>query len=431
MAGIIDNFMKNSPIKYKLKNGLKVVLVPEKAARSVSVVVGVKTGSKNENKKNNGISHFLEHMFFKGTKKRPTAEAISKVIDSVGGEHNAFTNKEMTGYWVKVDSRHMALGVDIIADILLNSKFVTSAIEREKGVVVEEINMYEDMPIYQVGNLFEKLLYKNQPAGRSIIGTKKSVLSLKRSDLMAYIKQGYSAENIILCIAGNFQLNKCQELVRRNFNKVRAGEASKKPEVIEKQNAPEVSVQFKDTDQAHLWLGVRTCNYRHKDSEATHMLATILGGYASSRIFSSLREKAGLAYYVSTFTRLNPDTGYLATRAGVPTNKVKEAIKIILRDYKKARSDITAAELKRARENFFGRTLLGLESSDNLADHYLEQEILEGKSLSPKQIFKKYEKVSVADVKRVAREVFVDAKLNLTVIGPYKDQGVFKKYFRV
>lgn len=411
--------------KFELDNGLRVILVPQSGARSVAVTVGVCTGAKKEDKDNNGISHFLEHMFFKGTKKRPTPESITKLIDGVGGDQNAYTSKEITNYWVKLDKQHLELALDLVADMLLNSKFATGAMNREKGVIVEEINMYLDTPIYHISDLFEKLLYGNQPAGRSVLGTKENILNMKRRDFLSYIKKNYYASNMVVCLAGNFSVLKAKKLVHKYFNKVRSGQSKKSEPVKENQKSPKVLTQYKKTDQSHLWLGVRAYNLLHKDKAAVNLLATILGGYMSSRIHSSLREKAGLAYYLHTFYESNPDTGYLATRTGVPNGKIKEAIKIILNEYKRIGQDITAGELKRAKNYLRGKTLLSLESSDNLAEFYLGQELLVNKVMTPSQRFREYKKVTIGDIKRVAKDIFKDEGLNLTVIGPFKDKKSF------
>ena len=419
--------MKNKYIKYRLKSGLRVILIPQANARSVTTLVGVGTGSKNEKKENNGVSHFLEHMFFKGTKKRPTPKDIAKVIDSVGGEQNAFTSKEMTGFWVKVQKEHLRLGLDVISDMLLNSKFSASALNRERGVIIEEINLYQDTPIYYISDIFEELLYGKQPAGRLIIGTKENILKVQRSDFLAYFRKHYLANNTVICIAGGFNLPEARKMIPRFFFSFRSGNEEERFKVHEKQKQPEVLAHYKKTDQTHLCLGVRSCNIFNKNRYAVKLLATILGGNMSSRLFMSLREKAGLCYYVRTTTDVNPDTGYLVTQAGVPNSKALEAVSIILKEYRLIRKNITRAELKQAKNYLFGKMLLSLESSDDLASYYISQELLENNIMTPEEQFKLFDKVSLPDIKRVAREIFVNEKLNLALIGPFKGKDSFLK----
>jgi predicted Zn-dependent peptidase len=417
--------MNQKIIKYQLPNGLRVILVPQKSASSVTVLVGIGTGSKNESEENSGISHFLEHMFFKGTKKRPSPKDIARVIDSVGGEQNAFTSKEMTGFWVKVDKKHLKLGLDLMADMLFNSKFLSTALTREKGVIIEEINLYQDTPIYYIHDLFEKLLYGNQPAGRLIIGSKENISKMQRSDFLSYLHQYYLASNTVVAIAGNFQQVAARELVKRFFTQAKTGKLPSRLIVQEKQKKPEILLHYKKTDQTHLCLGVRAGNIFDKNKYAVKILATILGGNMSSRLFLHLREKAGLAYYVKTSAEINPDTGYLVTQAGVPNNQVIRAVSIIVGEYKKIKSQLTQTDLKRAKDYLSGTMLLALESSDELAGYYLGQELLENKTLAPEEVSRLINRVTLSDLVKVAREIFVNQKLNLALIGPFRDKKAF------
>ena len=414
----------------KLKNNLQVVTVPMRGTKTITVLVIVGTGSKYENKKNNGISHFLEHMFFKGTRKRPSTLAISEELDSVGGEYNAFTAKEYTGYWVKVDSSKIELALDIVSDMLLNSKMDTGEIEREKGVIIEEIKMYHDNPMMYIEDVFESCLYGDTPAGREIIGSKKNILAFKRNDFIDYISTQYSAGNTTVCLAGRLQ-NK-DSLINKYFSKLKYTDIKDKIKTRELQTIPNIKLHYKKTDQATLSLGLRTFPINHKDEFILRILSIILGGSMSSRMFTEVRERRGLAYYVRTQSEFYTDTGYITTQAGVPVNKVEEAIKTILNEYKKiTKTLVSDKELKRAKDLVKGRSVIQLESSDNMASWYARQAVIRGKIITPEELIKRINKVTPGSIRQVAKDVFQNKGLNLAVIGPFKDGKKFSKIVKL
>jgi len=337
--------------KTTLKNGLRIITVPMKNTRAVSVLALVGTGSKYEKKGVNGISHFLEHMFFKGTKKRPTALKVAETLDQVGGNYNAFTGKELTGYWAKVDSKHLDIALDWVSDIFLNSKFEQKEINKEKGVIIEEFNMYLDTPMAYIDDLWEKLLYGNQPAGWLTIGTKKNIRNFKRKDFLNYFRDHYSTRNSVICVAGDIERKKIEEKIKKYFKKTRTVIPKTKLKVIEKQKEPKILIHYKKTDQAHIYLGVRAYNMFDHRRFAQAIMATILGGFMSSRLFTSIREKRGLAYYVRTLSESTTDTGCLVTKAGIDNRKIKEAIKLILKEYEKLKeTKISETELLKAKD---------------------------------------------------------------------------------
>ena len=419
--------------KIILPNGLRLILAPMKESPSAAVLVLVGTGSKYETKEINGLSHFLEHMFFKGTKKRPNTLAISEALDRVGGQYNAFTSQEMTGYWAKVAADKWEIALDWVSDILLNSKFDTAEIEKEKGVIIEEINMYYDMPMRYVGNLWEQLLYGDQPAGWDILGTKEVVAKLNRAQFVDYLKTQYRTENTIICLSGKLpNIKIIEKKIGQYFGKINKGASNKKLAVIEKQNKPQAIVHFKKTDQTHLCLGVRAYDLNHPDRFALSVMSAILGGMMSSRLFISVREKKGLAYYVRTSAEKYTDSGYLVTQAGVTNDKVGEAIEAILVEYRKIRDQkVSPAEIQKAKDYLIGNTLLGLETADELASWLGTQEILQGKILNLKQVFDKIKAVSAIDLQRVAQDIFQPAKLNLALIGPFEEKERFEKLLRI
>lgn len=403
-----------------------------RGTKTATVLVMVGTGSKYENKNNNGISHFLEHMFFKGTKKRPNTHAITSELDKVGGEYNAFTGKEYTGYWVKVESGQIELAMDVVSDMLLNSKFSQAEINREKGVIVEEFNMYRDNPMMYIEDLFEQCLYGDTPAGWDTIGTKKNIENFQRQNFVDYLKSQYGSDNTIVCLAGDINESDTA-LVSKYFSSFKPAKSSDKLPVQENQILAKSLLHFKKTDQAHLSLGVRAYPYAHPDEMALKIISILLGGSMSSRLFIRLRERHGLAYYVRTGYETYTDSGYLSTQAGVPTNKLDEAIKIILVEYKRlAKEGLTAAELGKVKQCLIGRSALQFELSDNMANWYARQATMlkiTGKErgiLTPEHYFKEINRVTADDIKRVARDIFVEHKLNLAVIGNFKDKKRFE-----
>jgi predicted Zn-dependent peptidase len=411
----------------RLKNGLRYITIPISGTNTATILVMVGTGSKYENKYNNGISHFLEHMFFKGTKKRPNTLAISGELDSIGAEFNAFTSKEYTGYWVKADKEKIELAMDIVSDIFLNSKLDKKEIEKEKGVIIEEINMYQDNPIMYIEDLFEECLYGDSPAGWDTLGTKRNVLKLQRKDLINYLSSQYGSQNTIICLAGN--LGRSASLIEKYFFKLKKSDPRSgsrtcfqdKQHVVEKQSKPQIKIHYKKTDQAHLSLGVRTFPINHKDEYIVKILSILLGGSMSSRLFLELREKRGLAYYVRTQAEFYTDSGYLTTQAGVPVDKLPKAIKVILNEYSKLKKELVKEkELRRIKDLFKGRLTIQLEASDLVASWYARQTILRGQALTPDEFINKVFKVKPKDIQRVAKEIFVNKGLNLAVIGPYK-----------
>ena len=410
--------------KTTLKNGLRIISVPQESSQSVTCLVLVGTGSKYETKEISGISHLLEHLLFKGTKKRPTYLEIAEPLDQVGGAYNAFTGEDYTGYFAKVDIAHFDLALDVISDIYLNSKLDQKDIDKEKNVVIEEINMYNDHPMSHVQSLWTKLLYGDQPAGWDIAGTKESVLGIKKENLEEYMKNQYNSRNTIICIAGGLQdNNKIVGKVKKYFSGIKAKETFKKERVVERQSQPEILLEQRKTDQTHFCLGVRGYSLFDSKRWAMELLGLVLGGMMSSRLFSAVREKMGLCYYIKTEASLDPETGYLVTQAGVDNTKIEKAVEAVLKEYKKlAKTKISPKELKKVKEHIKGKMTLSFESSDVLASFYGMQELLENKILTPKEIYDKINKVSVSDISRVGKDIFKPEKLNLSLIGPVESQ---------
>ena len=418
--------------KTTLKNGLRIITVPQKNTQSLTVLVLVGTGSKYEKKEISGISHFLEHMYFKGTKKRPSTIAITETLDKVGGIYNAFTAEEYTGYFAKVAASHFDLSLDWVSDIFLNSTLPEKEVEKEKGVIVEEINMIYDNPISYVQTLWPKLLYGDQPAGWDIAGTKGSVSNINRELLVNYMKSQYVASNTIISVAGKIEENSVIKKIKKCFSKIKTTKPKKKAKILEEQEKPEALLRFRQTDQTHLCLGVRAFNLFHPKRYVQELLAVILGGMMSSRLFEEIRSKLGIAYYINTNSETNPDTGFLFTQAGLDNKNVEKGILTILKEYKKiSQKMVSFSELKKAKDYLKGKTTLLLESSDAQASFYAGQELLEKKILTPKEIFAKINKVTQDDILEVAKEIFKPEKLNLALIGPFKDKERFQRLLKI
>jgi len=414
--------------KITLKNGLRIILAPQKNSQAVTVLVLTGAGSKYEKKDISGISHFLEHMFFKGTKKRASPLEVAQTMDEVGGMYNAFTSQEYTGYFAKVASAQFDLALDWVSDIFLNSTLPEKEIKKEKGVIIEEINMHYDNPMSYIQTLWIRLLYGDQPAGWDIAGTKEVVSKMTRRRLLNYRKRQYVAENTVVAVAGNFKEESAEKALRRHFSKLETGRPMKKPKVVEKQRSPNALVHFRRTDQSHLCLGVRAFNLFHPKRYAQEVSAVILGGMMSSRLFQKIRTELGIAYYVNAVSESDPDTGTLFVQAGLDNRNLEKGILAILDEYKRISQErVPSRELKRAKEYIKGKTSLSLESSDAKASFYAAQELLQNRVLTPKEIFKKIDMITQEDILELASEIFKPEKLNLAIIGPFRDKERFQK----
>jgi len=422
----------NNYKKTTLKNGLRIITVPAKNTKTAAVIVLVGAGSKYETKNINGLSHFLEHMFFKGTKKRFSTMKIIEPLDQIGGHYNAFTSQEYTGYWAKVDASHLDLALDWVSDIYINSLFEQKEIDRERGTILQELNMYLDAPMRYVSDLWTNLLYGDQPAGWHIIGTEKIIKGVKRNDFINYLKNHYSAKNTVIAVAGNIDEKETINKVKKYFQKINKNKVKNKLPVKEKQTKPESLIYYKDTDQTHLILGVRAYDMFHPDKYALSILGDILGGYMSSRLFMSVRERQGLAYYIKAGADMDTDVGYLAASSGVDNQKVDKAIKTILEEFKKiTEKKVGGKELKKAKDHIKGSALIGMEASDAQASFFASQELLTNEILTLEEKFSKIDKVTINDIQRVARDIFRPEKLNLALIGPFKDKNRFDKLLKI
>ena len=416
---------------YNLDSGLRLVVIPMESTKTATVLVMVGTGSKYETKDINGVSHFLEHMMFKGTEKRPGKLDIAMELDGIGAEYNAFTGKEYTGYYAKASIKKIDTVMDVIFDIFLNSKLDGKEIDIERGVIIEELNMYRDMPQRYVGDLFEQLLYGDQPAGWDIGGDKETILKLKREEFINYFNTHYIAPKTVVAIAGNVDPEEIKNKIEAYFKNIRKGEKFGKPAVVEEQDEPKVLLHNKKTDQTHFILGVRAYDKFSEKKYPLDILSVILGGGMSSRLFSEVRDKRGLAYYIGAGGESYTDSGFFMVKAGVNNQKTIEALKVIMEELRKVkREGITSEELKRAKDQIEGSMALGLEHSDAVAETYAESLIFHNEVLTPEDELDKIKKVTLEQVLKVASEIFDDKKLNLSLIGPFEDENEFKQILK-
>ncbi|MDD3046520.1 MAG: pitrilysin family protein [Candidatus Pacebacteria bacterium] len=410
-----------------LKSGLRIITIPQKDTETATVLVLVKTGSKYETKEIAGISHFLEHMLFKGTIQRKTPMDVVEPIDAIGGITNAFTGEEYTGYFAKIDNQYVDFAIDWVSDIYLNSTISAKEIEKERGTIKEEFNMYLDTPMRYICEVWKALLYKDQPAGRDVIGTKKTILTIDRKQILDYMKSQYVSKNTVVCVAGKIKEDEVILKIEKAFKNISKGEARDKEKVIENQKKPNVLLYKKDTGQSQIALGFRGYDINHKDRFILEIIATILGGGMSSRMFTEIREKQGLAYDIRTYNDSDTDSGSLVTFSGLDNKKIIQGISSILKEYEKITfKKVPEKELQKAKNYLKGRTLISLESSNAKANFYGLQEILKGSIEDISTLFKKIDEVSDDDIQRVAKEVFISKNLNLALIGPFKDKDKFE-----
>lgn len=420
--------------KSTLLNGLRVITIPMPSVPSATVTVWVKTGSRNETKRNNGISHFLEHMGFKGSKKRPTAKEISEVIDGIGGEFNAGTGKEYTNYYVKCRADDIKVAFDVLSDMIINPILDKKEIEREKGTIIEEIRMYEDTPMMKIGDVFEELIYSGTTLGMDISGTEKTVLGMKREDFINYRDNFYNSENIIVTVAGGVKNEEISKLATKYFSKLSTKKISMESgEIKNHQLTPKIKLHNKKKEQTHVILGFLADGKNYKGKYAQTILSAVLGGGMSSRMFIEVRERRGLAYAVRTSMDRYSDIGYLGTYAGLDVSKATEAVKVMLDEHTKItnnQSPVTKAELTKAKEFLKGHLALALEDTSDVNSFFGDQELFSKKVLTPDEVFKEIDSVTLDEVHFEAKRLFVPERLNLAIIGPYENSDRFDKIIK-
>jgi len=414
--------------KKTLKNGMRIVLIPIKGAPSVTVMSMIEAGSEYESKEKNGISHFLEHMFFKGTKNRPKSIDISKEFDGMGAEHNAFTSNEVTAYYGKSAPKNFEKILEIISDMYLNPTFPELEMEKEKGVIIEEINMYEDMPHRVVHEVFQELLYGDTPSGWGIAGPIENIKKMKIEDFLNYRKAHYVAGKTLIVVAGDIDEASTFKKIENAFKDISKGKIIRKKKLVEKQSKPEIKIKHKETDQSHLVIGVRTFGLHDKRMMTLKVLSTVLGNGMSSRLFQKMREELGICYYIRAGINDLSDHGNFVVSAGVDKSRMEIAVQGVLEEMKRIRDEkIPLDEIKKAKDYLIGRMYLNLESSDSLAGFYGSQEIMREKIKTPQEIEKKILAITPESIQKLARQIFITKNLNMAVVGNVKDEENLKK----
>jgi len=419
--------------KTKLADGLRLVTKVLPNTQSVTVLILVGAGSRYETKEINGISHFLEHMFFKGAEKYKNTKEVSEAIDSVGGDFNAFTGKEYAGYYVKVAAEKLDVALDVLSDMLINSKFDPAEIEKERGVILEEYNMYQDTPMYQIGWDFEKLIFGDQPLGWDQVGTKELIGGVTQEQFLKYLHDLYTPDNTVIAVAGNFDEEKLTGDIEKlfKFPKARLKKTYNFDEYKQIKGDQKVWLRDKKTEQAHVVVGFPGYADDSKMHYPAKLLGIILGGNMSSRMFLSVREAQGLAYYISASTDDYKDTGIFSVNAGVSVERIDQAITSIIAEFKTAaEGGVTEAELAKAKAYLKGKIVLRMEDSEEYSHFIGKYELLQGEKMDLEQVLAKIENVKLDEVNAVAKELFKEEELKLAVIGPYGDKERFEKLLK-
>lgn len=409
--------------KFTLKNGVRVVCENIPYVRSVSTGVWVRTGSRNENTQNNGVSHFIEHMLFKGTKSR-SAEEIAKSIDNIGGQINAFTGKECTCYYVKTLDEHIEIAMDVLSDMLYNSVFATSDITLEKQVILEEIGMYEDSPEDLVHDILSETVWKGSAIGFPILGTKKSLRRLNRKTINAYMMERYTPDNMVISIAGNFDENKLEEMLESYFNKENV---EQKPEKADDnvEFRPEVSVREKETEQVHICIGFE--GIRNGDDSLYSLLAVnnIFGGGMSSRLFQKIREKRGLVYSVYSYPTVYNDAGLFTIYAGMKPENLKEVINLVYDEVSlMLNKGISKNELDKSKEQLKGNYILGLESTSSRMSSIGKSELLLGYIRTTDEILNMIESITMEGIEQIITSVFNLDRKGISIVGNVRQDSL-------
>lgn len=405
-----------------LDHNLKAVIYPLKGTEAITVLVLIGTGSRYETDDERGISHFLEHMFFKGGKRYKNAREVAAKIDSVGGDFNAFTGKEYTGYYVKTAKNNVDTAFDVLSDMLLNAQLAQNEIEKERGVILEEYNLYQDTPIYQIGWDFEHLLFGNQPLGYDQIGTKERIKNFNHEDFINYKKDCYTASNTLIVLAGNITEEEGLKKIKEYFTFQEDKKARKHSPLQTLANRKILSLKDKKTEQGHLVMGYPGVAFGSEDDFASRIISIMLGGNMSSRMFSEIREELGLCYSISSSTDHFSDIGVISTHAGVDISRFEDAIKAIKKEYEKAAlKGFTKEELERAKNFLIGKLTLKMEDSEEIASFLSTQIILTNKAKKIDRVFKEIQEIQLDHVNQLTKKLFDPQKIALAVIGPFAD----------
>ena len=412
--------------KTVVNNGLRILTSHMPLTQSVSVVLYVGAGSRYEVDEEAGISHFVEHMCFKGTRRRPTSKEISEAIEGVGGVFNAATDRELTSYWCKVPLAHLHLALDVMADIVREPLFNAEEVEKERYVILEELSMSNDVPSYRADLLIDEVMWPDQPLGRDVGGNKESVSSVSRDTLVQYLQRQYTTPNLVVSVAGNISHEEVADEVAFHFRGWNSRQADSWFPAADEQSAPRMKLEHRKTEQAHICISVKGLSSVHPDRYAMDLLNTVMGEGMSSRLFLELREKQSLVYDVHTTSSHLRDCGSFTTYAGVDPKNAKRAIDSILRELARAREPVPEEELRKAKEFLKGRLVLRMEDSRSVAAWLGAQELLLGQILTVDEVLARVDAITPDDVQRVAERALVGEKLNMAIVGPYRSDKSFQ-----
>lgn len=415
------------------QSGLRLLTIPVKEVPSVSVLVLVRTGSRYEEEKTNGLAHFTEHMLFQGNKKWPSKLALSTAIDEVGAEFNGMTSKEYTGYFVKAESTHLELALSILSEMLTHSNFANEQIEREKPVIVEEIHYRQDMPHVAVGDMIMEQVFIGHPLGLSTAGEKEAVTKFTRKDFLDFHGNQYVSQKTIVVVAGKFSENNIKSQVETYFKDLKIGpETAPLSWIKKKNNLTRIAFKEKSTDQTHFCLGITAYPRQSPQRYAQALLNTVLGSGISSRLFQKIREEKSLAYYVDSDIDTFFDTGLFTVSAGVNNAKFENALEAVFEELEKIKKigDIEQKELRKAKDYLRGKLVLRLEESLDQAMFFGSQWLLEDELRTVGQIIKEVEKVTVEEIQEAAKKIFLRDGFYLSVVGKEIDTGKIEKILR-
>jgi len=423
-----------------LSTGLRVIQIPMQTMKSVTVLALANTGSRYEDPSQFGIAHFFEHMVFKGTEAYPTAQDLAIAVDSIGANFNAFTSKEYTGYYVHAASQHLTLALDVVSDMLLTPRLRQEDIDREKGVIIEEINMYVDTPPSHIANKFDQMVFKQSGLEHDILGFKETVSSMTTADFESFLQKWYGLSNIVLIVAGDsseVNTSATLEKIEAAFAKQPNGARQNSKEVLDKSRGiadsafslsteRAIHIEHRATEQAHFIAGWSALKRKDPRRFALGLLNTILGSNMSSRLFTEVREKRGLCYYVNSSVDQYHDVGLFGASAGVDPKRIDEAIKVTLDEFYQVatgKRPITSKELEMSKEYIAGKLVLGLEDSQSVAQFFGMKELLLGEIESPESILEKYRAVQLEDIAALAAEIINSNQTKFAIIGPYTQEN--------
>lgn len=422
--------------KIKLDSGLSIIISPVKDLSTFTFIVGTKTGSTSEDENNNGISHLLEHMVFKGTKDYPTQKHLGFALENIGSNYNAFTDKEATAYYINGNIKYIEEGVKIISSMYLDPLLPVHELIKEKSIILQEIYMYHDEPSRYVGDVFESLIFGKNKLALEIAGSKESLDKIQHKDLTDYYQSHYTYDKTVIVASGNIEKNKILELIDKHFvfrNSKIEKRSNQNPYKMENFGAPRLKLIFKDTKETHLKLGFPGYSFDDKRKYALIVLSAILGQGMSSILFSKIREELGLCYYIFTESTLYKDAGYFGMQSGLNNEKIKFGIEEVLKIFKSLKDlKMTSRDLERAKNFIIGNLLISLESSFKVAYFYLTQEINDVANLeTPDEFVRKLNEVTLSDIKKAITEIIKHKNLNLAIIGPYKDNKEFQDLLKI